>query len=368
LSTSLHARYDRRKFIDIDAMSFFAILFALLVEQIRPLPMHNAVYLAARSWARSASKKLDAGQSPHGWLVWCAVVLLPAAAAVAAHWALVLALGWPGVVLAFAMHALVLYITLGFRQFSHHFTTIREALEEGDEEAARKALADWKQVDASDLPKSEIVRHVIEHSVLAAHRHVFGVLGWYALLAAFGFGPAGAIVYRMSEFANRYYTRNSAGFAQSASRLPISASLVGAAQQAWLVVDWLPARVTSLGFAVVGNFEEAIDSWRNFAQRLARTGLADGMNDNDGVILAATSGALNVRLGGEALKEVFSPMASQAFQADATAPLSPSVTAETTIGREPMVAHLRSVVGLVWRSVVLWMLLLALLSLARLLG
>jgi adenosylcobinamide-phosphate synthase len=35
---------------------------------------------------------------------------------------------------------------------------------------------------------------------------------------------------------------------------------------------------------------------------------------------------------------------------------------------EPQIAHLASVVGRVWRSVVLWMLLLALLSLARLLG
>ncbi len=348
-------------------MSFFAILFALLVEQIRPLPMGNAAYMAARSWARSASKTLDAGKTPHGWLAWSALVLLPAAVALALHWLLVWTLGWPGLVLAFAMHAVVLYLTLGFRQFSHHFTVIREALDAGDEDAARKALADWKQVDASDLPKSEIVRHVIEHSVLAAHRHVFGVLGWYALLAAFGFGPAGAIIYRLSEFAQRYYTRRSV----HVGSLHVSPSLVAAAQQAWLVVDWLPARVTALGFAIVGNFEEAIDSWRNFAQRLARTGLADGMNDNDGVILAATSGALNVRLGGEALKEVFSPMTSQVFQADATAPLgAPPADAEatTTAGREPSVAHLRSIVGLVWRSVVLWMLLLALLSLARLLG
>ena len=40
----------------------------------------------------------------------------------------------------------------------------------------------------------------------------------------------------------------------------------------------------------------------------------------------------------------------------------------TTPGREPEVGHLRSVVGLVWRSVVVWLLLLALLTLARLLG
>jgi adenosylcobinamide-phosphate synthase len=349
-------------------MSFLAILFALLVEQIRPLPLRNAVYMAARSWARTASRKLDAGKTPHGWLVWSAVVLLPALAALAVHWALVWSIGWAGVIIAFAMHAVILYTTLGFRQFSHHFTSIREALEAGDEAAARKALADWKQVDASDLPKSEIVRYVIEHSVLAAHRHVFGVLGWYALLAAFGFGPAGAIIYRMSEFANRYYTRHAAQVGQ----LHISPSLAGAAQQAWLVIDWLPARVTSLGFAIVGNFEEAIDSWRNFAQRLAKNSLTDGMNENDGVILAATSGALNVRLGGEALKEVFSPMASQTFQADATMPsmqpAPPESPAETTLGREPVVAHLRSIVGLVWRSVVLWMLLLALLTVARLLG
>ena len=39
-----------------------------------------------------------------------------------------------------------------------------------------------------------------------------------------------------------------------------------------------------------------------------------------------------------------------------------------TPGREPEMAHLRSVVGLVWRSVVVWLLLLALLTFARLLG
>ena len=40
----------------------------------------------------------------------------------------------------------------------------------------------------------------------------------------------------------------------------------------------------------------------------------------------------------------------------------------STPGLPPQLGHLRSVVGLVWRSVVLWMLLLALLSLANLVG
>jgi adenosylcobinamide-phosphate synthase len=157
----------------------------------------------------------------------------------------------------------------------------------------------------------------------------------------------------MREFVARYWRYRSRAQIQPASEALQSASL-----RAWAAIDWLPARITALAFAVVGSFEEAIDAWRNYAQRFP--------NDNDGVILAATSGAVNVRLGGEALKPVFSPNASQPFQAASAAE---SLTGtESTPGREADVAHLRSIVGLVWRSVVLWMVLLALLTLARLLG
>ena len=53
-------------------------------------------------------------------------------------------------------------------------------------------------------------------------------------------------------------------------------------------------------------------------------------------------------------------------QTDDTA-AEPEATISTP-GREAEPAHLRSVVGLVWRYVVLWMLLLALLTLSNLLG
>ncbi len=76
---------------------------------------------------------------------------------------------------------------------------------------------------------------------------------------------------------------------------------------------------------------------------------------------------MNVRLGGESLKTVFSPNMSQGFQAGGLDADQSSII-EPTPGREPEPAHLRSIVGLVWRSVVLWMVLLALLTLARLLG
>jgi adenosylcobinamide-phosphate synthase len=328
-------------------MSFFAILFALLIEQARPLARHNPIHAGLRAWARWVSSNFDAGKPHHGWVAWVLAVGGPSLLALGVHWLLLLTLGWPFAVL---WSVAVLYATLGFRQFSHHFTDIRDALDAGDEAHARELLAQWQQVDAGELPRSEIVRHVIEYSVLAAHRHVFGVLAWFSVLAAFGFGPAGAVLYRMSEFVSRYWKYRS-----KAKNQPASAALQSAAAGAWMVIDWLPARITALGFAVVGSFEEAIDCWRNYAQRFP--------NDNDGVILAATSGAVNVRLGGEALKTAFTPNTSQSFQAGVA-----QQDSESTPGREPDLAHLRSIVGLVWRSVVMWMLLLALLTLARLLG
>jgi adenosylcobinamide-phosphate synthase len=330
-------------------MSFFAILFALLIEQVRPLARHNPIHAMLRAWARWTSTNFDAGKPQHGWITWGLAVLIPSAVSALVHWLLVIFLGWP---FALVWSVAVLYITLGFRQFSHHFTAIRDALDAGDEQLARQLLAQWQQVDASELPRSEIVRHVIEYSVLAAHRHVFGVLAWFSVLAALGLGPAGAVLYRMSEFVARYWKYRAHIQVQ-----PASAALQAVAGRAWERIDWLPARVTALAFAVVGNFEEAIDCWRNHAQRFP--------NDNDGVILAATSGAVNVRLGGETLRSAFASNTTGAFAADGTRILEGN---EGTPGREAEIGHLRSIVGLVWRSVVLWMVLLALLTLARLLG
>jgi adenosylcobinamide-phosphate synthase len=253
------------------------------------------------------------------------------------HWVLIGIFGWP---VAMIWSVAVLYVTLGFRQFSHHFTDIRDALDVGDERLARELLAEWQQVEVGSLPRSELLRHVIEHSVLSAHHHVFGVLTWFSVLAALGFGPAGAVIYRMSDLVADTWQAS-----PKVTKGWVSETLQNAACDAWRRIDWLPARLTAVAFAVVGNFEEAIDCWRNHAQRFP--------DDNDGVVLAATAGALNVRLGGEALHAVDSDH---------------SQDSESTPGRTPEMAHLPSVVGLVWRSVVLWMVLLALLTLARLLG
>lgn len=322
-------------------MSFFAILFALLIEQARPMGRGNWVHAGMRSWVLWGSRNMDAGQVHLALLTWVVSVGGPVLLALSVHWLLVWTLGWT---LAVLWNVLILYFTLGFRQFSHHFTGIRDALDAGDEDRARELLAQWQQVDVGDLPRREILRHVIEYSVLAAHRHVFGVLAWYSVCAALGLGPAGAVLFRLSEFAPRYWRHKSRTQQQVASP-----ALQNFAEAAWRLIDWLPSRMTALAFAVTGSFEDAIDGWRNHSQRFPE--------DNDGVILAATAGAINVRLGGASLGAV--PDDDNGVQPG---------TDGTTPGREPELGHLRVIVGLVWRTVILWMVILALMTLARLLG
>ena len=92
-------------------------------------------------------------------------------------------------------------------------------------------------------------------------------------------------------------------------------------------------------------FEDAIDAWRQHAARFA--------DANDGVILAATSGAIGVRLGGASLK----PAASAAIPGALGQPVLGAVdlAGDALPGDTPSSAHFSQVIGLVWRAVALWL-------------
>ena len=138
--------------------------------------------------------------------------------------------------------------------------------------------------------------------------------------------------------------------------MPANQRLMQVSQQLFSLIDLVPSRLTAFGFAVVGNFEEAINAWRRDA--------ALWKYPNEGVILASAAGAVGVQLGGSAAPGV-TPDRSRGFDAG---PTEDGSAEGSTGGDPPQMGHLRSVVGLVWRSVVLWMLLVALLTLANLVG
>ena len=224
--------------------------------------------------------------------------------AVARRGAVYIALATTALLLALAFDVAVLYLTLGFRQFSHYFTDIRDALERGDEDRARRLLAEWRHLDASELPRTELLRHVIEHSLLAAHRHVFGVFFWFVVLSALGLGPAGAVLYRMAEFAQPLL-----GLQQHARSTRRSTRPDGA----------VAAPVQRSSTTCPRGSPPSASPWSATSRRRSPAGGATPalwQHANEGIILAAAAGAVGVQLGGSAAPGV-TPDRSKTFTSGA---------------------------------------------------
>lgn len=310
-------------------MSLFSLIVALLLEQVRPLPYQQFVRGPLARLADFLEGHFNAGDHKHGTLAWLlAVVSLTLASGL-----IFFALYKLNPLLAWAWNVFVLYLTMGFRQFSHYYTDIQLALRMGDVPHARHLLCEWRGRSADGLSSSDIARLAIEEALAASHRHVFGVLVWFVLLP----GPCGAVLYRAAAFFSDYW-----GKRQAAE--PSDFGDFGTfAQQSFAIIDWLPLRVTAAGFAIVGDFEDAVYCWRTQADKWPDDGL--------GIVLASGAGALGVRLG--------MPVVEAGEIAD---------RAEMGTGDAADVDFMQSAVGLVWRALVLWLLLLLLLGLASLVG
>ena len=303
-------------------MSLISLIVALLLEQWRPLADRRYFYMTALQYARYFEQKFNAGENQHGVIAWALAVVPPVLAVWLAH--ALLAKANPLLALAFNLGAL--YITMGFRQFSHYFTDIQLALRDEDIPRARAVLAQWRGHSCEELSSEDVAKLAIEQALAASYTHGFSVIFWFVLLP----GPTGAVLYRLSHYLGQRW-----GKTESAELLAFGAF----AARAFAVIDWIPARLTALTFAIVGDFEDAIFCWRSQAARW--------FDPNMGIVLSAGAGALGVLLGNP-------------YVLDATVVQRP----ELGLGDDPDAGHLDSTVGLIWRALVLWLAMLFLLGIA----
>lgn len=307
-------------------MSLLSLIAVFLIEQLQPLNYRRAIAEPLGAWADFIESNFNAGAWRHGVVAWCLAVLGPVLVVGVIYGMLY----YLSPILAWVLNVGVLYLTMGFRQFSHHYTEIQLALRLGDLERARQLLAEWQGRSTYDLGSEEIARLAIEGALAASHRHVFAVLLWFVLLP----GPCGALLYRISAIVR---DRWNAGDAALPNEFPIFSRKV------FGIIDWLPLRVTASAFAIVGDFEDAVYCWR--------TQPAQWPDRDLGIVLASGAGALGVQLG--------RPVVDGGEVSD---------RAELGLGDPPDVDFMQSAVGLVWRATVLWMLLLFLLGLASQVG
>jgi adenosylcobinamide-phosphate synthase len=298
-------------------MTVIAIIAALILEQWRPLGELKVWFAVLEDMAARLERAFNAEHGGHGLIAWLVGVAPAFALAAALHSLLHLA----SPLLSLLFDVAVLYLTLGFRQFSHSFTAIQAALKAGELERARELIAEWRGEPVAPHTREEIARLSVEEALLASQRHVFGVLLWYVLLP----GPSGAILYRFAVFLRQRWGGLGA-FGDFARR-------------ALYVLEWPAVRLTAAAFAVVGDFEDAVYCWRTQGRNWA--------DPNAGVVLAAGAGAMGVRLG--------MPLGGDGGEA----------RPELGVGEAAEVPTLDATVGLLWRALVIWIFVLLLLSIAQ---
>jgi cobalamin biosynthesis protein CobD/CbiB len=308
-------------------VSVLALILVLAIEQWRPFSWRAALESLVGRAADGLEHQFNAGQVQHGVIAW-SLLVLPVLIVVGIASLLLAHLHW---LLALVLHVGVLYFTMGFRQGSHCFTAIRQALADEDVPEARRLLARWIGRDCDALSRAEITRVSIEHALLGSHRLVFAVMFWYVLLP----GPTGAILYRLSALAAERWGQDVERIGERFGR---------PARRVFDLLDGIPARLTASAFAIVGDFEDAVFCWRSQA-----AGWPDRVA---GIILASGAGALGLRLG--------LPLPGPGGDIDDRP--------EIGLGDEPDQGHLDSTVGLIWRALVLWLGFILMVTLAHSLG
>jgi adenosylcobinamide-phosphate synthase len=230
--------------------------------------------------------------------------------------------------LAWAFGAVVLYPLLSLRQLAGQAERVAAALREADLAEARRLLSQWHGRPADELGAAEIARVGIEQTLGCAHKNLFGIIVWFVVL-----GPAGAVLYRLSQLISQKW----GGLDQFDS-----GDFGKFSVQAFELLDWVPLRLSAISFAVVGDFEDAVYCWRSQASTWAQ---------GIGIVLASGAGALGVKLG-----EPLNYGGNIEFRP------------ELGLGDDADADYLDSAVSLVWRTVVLWLVLLLLLTLAGWVG
>jgi cobalamin biosynthesis protein CobD/CbiB len=162
------------------------------------------------------------------------------------------------------------------------------------------------------------VQQAVEQGVREAHYGAFALVLWFVLLP----GALGVVLYQLAHRASRLWSEHGD---------PDERDFGWFSARAFAVLDWLPQRCTAFAFAIVGNFEDALFSWRQQT--------ADWFSPAADIVLASGAGALGIRRG-----EAASP---ESDSANGAAPNLP----------EPAdVEMLSSCSGMLWRCLVLWLL------------
>jgi adenosylcobinamide-phosphate synthase len=223
--------------------------------------------------------------------------------------------------LAFLFDIAVVYFCLGFNRLYTRSTAVYESLEAGNMIEANERLRRLARRGAASETESSIAHTTVEALLKQGNNRVIATLFWFGIL-----GPLGAVLQRLVRILDTKWGHQDARFIEFgwlAARLDD-------------VIGWVPARLTAIGYAIMGSFEDAMHCWRK------QVGI--WKNINSGPLLSSGLGAMHMQDcdtgdGGESCEIV-----------------------ETNAG------HVRRATALVLRVLIFWMMVALLMAVAEVMG
>ena len=207
------------------------------------------------------------------------------------------------------------YFALGARSLMQHGEAVRRPLAARNLPEARRRVGWLVSRDTSQLCSTGVAKAGVESILENGNDAIFGALFWFALL-----GGPGALLFRLANTLDAmwgYKNPRFLKFGRAAARLDD-------------LLNWVPARLTALTYALLGSPQRALSCWRSQAPAWD--------SPNAGPVMASGAGSLGVCLGGSAIYEGEEEMRPQLGQ-----------------GSAPEHRHIGQALRLVQRSLWLWL-------------
>ena len=176
------------------------------------------------------------------------------------------------------VEVLALYCALGLRSLGEHVTPVADALRQGDLDEARRRVGFLVSRETRELDETAVARAATESVLENGSDAVFAALFWFVVA-----GAPGVVLYRLSNTLDAmwgYRNERFERFGWAAARIDD-------------VLNYIPARLVALTYAVLGKTRLALKCWRTQAPKWD--------SSNAGPVMAAGPGALGVELGGPAI-------------------------------------------------------------------
>lgn len=253
----------------------FAVISALMLDKIfgEPRRYHPLVQFGAL--ANCIEKKLNTGANKRYKGI-CAVIL-----AIVPLSLIIIVLDKicsDLVVLNWLLSSVVLYLAIGWQSLIEHAANVAKPLQAENIEQARKAVSFIVSRDTRELSEEAVAKAGVESVLENGADAVFAPIFWFCV-----FGVPGVFIYRLSNTLDAMWGYKNTRFLEfgwCAARMDD-------------VLNFIPARLTALSYALMGDTTKSLSSWQEQG--------SSWESPNAGHVMAAGAGALNVFLGGNAV-------------------------------------------------------------------